>query len=180
MRKICYHVATTLDGFIARADGSIDGFLPGGDHVEDYQSSLAEYDTVIMGRCTYEFGYDYGLEPGARAYPHMQHYIFSRTLNVEAAEGVHIVGENWLEKIDDLRNGEGVDIYLCGGSVFAGWLLDQRRVDRLKLKLNPVVFGAGLKLFSTEKTNFAGFKLTNVKQYESGVMLLDYELTGNR
>lgn len=36
MRKICYHVAVSLDGFIPRRDGSTEGFPPEGDHVEEY------------------------------------------------------------------------------------------------------------------------------------------------
>ncbi len=179
MRQICYHVAVTLDGFIARADGSIDGFPEQGDHVEDYQKSLADYDTVIMGRRTYEFGYAYGLQPGQRAYPHMEHWIFSQTLDVSLADGVHIVRDHWLETIDELRNAKGSDIYLCGGSMFAGWLLSEGRIDRLRLKLNPVLFGKGLPLFSGQDGGVANFEHVNTKSYQSGVVLLDYARTGS-
>lgn len=180
MRDICYHVAVSLDGYIARADGSIDGFPDQGDHVDDYRKSLAEYDTVIMGRRTYEFGYDYDLTPGARAYLNMQHWIFSKTIDVEPADGVHIVRDNWLSTIDDLKMAKGSDIYLCGGSIFAGWLLSQDKIDRLKLKLNPVTFGEGLPLFTCQDADIAAFKLVDTKTYESGVILLDYVRAAHR
>ena len=175
MREICYHVAVTLDGYIARRDGSIKGFPTEGDHNDDYLQALKDYDTVIMGRRTYEFGYDYGLKPGARAYDHMAHWIFSRTIDVPPADGVHIVRDHWLETIDELREQPGTAIYLCGGSVFAGWLLAEDRIDRLKLKLNPVLFGEGLPLFADGCAVTAPFRLISTKQYESGVMLLEYE-----
>lgn len=76
MRKLIYHVATTLDHYIAHEDHSIEGFLQEGDHVTDYVASFQNYDTVIMGKATYEFGYQYGMEPGQPAYPNMKHYIF--------------------------------------------------------------------------------------------------------
>ena len=82
MRKLVYDVATTLDNFIAHEDGSCDGFLSEGEHVTDYLARLAGYDTVVMGRRTYEYGYPYGVVPGQRAplYRHMRHFIFSKTL----------------------------------------------------------------------------------------------------
>ncbi|PKL30446.1 MAG: dihydrofolate reductase, partial [Spirochaetae bacterium HGW-Spirochaetae-10] len=56
MRKLIYHVAVTVDGFIARKNGSVDGFLMQGDHVDAYLEHLKDYDTVVMGRRTYEAG----------------------------------------------------------------------------------------------------------------------------
>ena len=67
MRKIVYYVATSLDGFIANLDQGIEGFV-GGSGVEKYLSDLQGFDTVIMGRKTYEFGYRFGLQPGQPAY----------------------------------------------------------------------------------------------------------------
>ena len=61
MKKLIYHVGTTLDNFICQEDGSIVGFLADGDHIPDYLESLKNYDTVLMGKSTYEFGYGFGL-----------------------------------------------------------------------------------------------------------------------
>lgn len=72
MNKIIYYVATSLDGFIAGMNDDISDFVFDGDGVKKYQSDLQEFDTVIMGRKTYEFGYNYGLEPGQPAYPNMR------------------------------------------------------------------------------------------------------------
>ena len=174
MRKLIYHVATTLDGFIAHKDGSADGFLPEGDHVDDYMKSLQEYDTVIMGRRTYEFGYDFGLKPGQPAYPHMEHYIFSSSLHFEkTAPNVHVVKDNGLAVVKKLKKGEGTDIYLCGGGNFAGFLLKNGLIDELKIKLNPILFGNGIHLFGDYNRNLS-FPLIESKTYDSGVLLLSY------
>lgn len=176
MRKIVYHVATSLDHYIAQKDGSANGFLPEGDHVTEYLASLQDYDTVIMGRHTYEFGYQYGIEPGQPAYPHMQHYLFSKSLQFDnSSPQVEVIAEKQLEFIRTLKEEEGSPIYLCGGGQFAGWLLDNELIDELKVKLNPVVFGSGIPLFGTSH-KAVNLQLKASKTYESGVMLLTYDL----
>ncbi len=67
MPKIVYYVASSIDGFIAGVNDDISGFVPGGSGVEKYLSDLKSFKTVIMGRRTYEFGYQFGLEPGQPA-----------------------------------------------------------------------------------------------------------------
>jgi dihydrofolate reductase len=55
-RKLVYYVATTIDRFIAREDGTADGFVMDGPRIADYLNSLRDYDTVLMGKKTYEAG----------------------------------------------------------------------------------------------------------------------------
>ncbi|MFN7117984.1 MAG: dihydrofolate reductase family protein [Saprospiraceae bacterium] len=179
MRKIVYHVATTLDCFIAQEDHSIAGFLPEGDHIGDYLNHLQHYDTVIMGKGTYEFGYQYGMQPGDAPYPHMEHYIFSKTLHFDKAPNpkVHVVRDRELEFLHQLKQTEGTAIYCCGGAAFAGFLLENRLIDELIIKLNPVLFGKGIPLFASQSP-FATLPLTllDTKTYDSGVLLLTYRL----
>ncbi len=179
MRKIIYHVATTLDGFIAHEDHSIDGFLNEGDHVTDYLAHLKQYDTVIMGKGTYEFGYNYGMQPGDAPYPHMQHYIFSKILHFDKPphEKVHLIREQEIEFLQQLKQTEDTDIYLCGGAAFAGFVLEHQLIDQLIIKLNPVLFGKGIPLFSKmEKFKILPLTLLDMKSYASGVLLLTYQL----
>jgi dihydrofolate reductase len=175
MRKIVYDVAVTLDGFVSHEDGSIDGFLPEGEHVADYLARLARYDTVVMGRKTYEWGYPYGVVPGKRAYAHMRHFIFSRTLRVGPGAEVEVVDRDWEGRVQALKEEDGTDIYLCGGGAFAGSLLDRGLIDRVVVKLNPVVFGHGVRLFGGS-TRKVGLELTASHAYSNGVLLLRYDV----
>ncbi|NJL10634.1 MAG: dihydrofolate reductase [Calothrix sp. SM1_7_51] len=179
MRKVVYHVATTLDNFIAREDGSTVGFFNEGEHVDDYLQSLQEYDTVLMGRATYEYGYQFGVQPGqpSPVYGHMQHYIFSRTLCFEAKcdERVEVIAKNEVEFVKQLKLAPGKDIYLCGGGSFAGFLLENELIDELIIKLNPVIFGSGIGLFGKSKKT-VDLSLISSKEYKSGVLLLTYKL----
>lgn len=81
MRNIVYYVAVSIDGYIEGKNNSTDMFVREKSIVAYYMKDLQNFNTVIMGRKTYEYGYRFGLQPGKAAYPHMQHYIFSETLN---------------------------------------------------------------------------------------------------
>ncbi|WP_128546611.1 dihydrofolate reductase family protein [Larkinella soli] len=178
MRKIVYHVASTLDGYIGNEDGSVDkGFVPEGEHVTEYLESLKSYDTVIMGKATYEFGYQYGMQPGQPPYPWMKHYIFSKTLHFETPpdERVEIIDRDELAFLRQLKAGEGTDIYLCGGGAFAAFLLENELIDQLIVKLNPALLGSGIRLFGTSK-KYVDLTLLDSKPYDTGVLLLTYQI----
>ncbi len=175
MRKIVYYVATSLDGFISGPDGDISGFMQGGDGVEQYQKDLADYDTVIMGRATYEFGYQYGLPPGAKAYPHMEHYIFSDSLKFEGEDVAVNVCKRDIQIVRDLKVQAGTDIYLCGGGIFANWLLQNKLIDIVKIKLNPFLQGEGTPLFAGLKEQYQ-LNLVESARYDGGLQIMTYEL----
>ncbi len=175
MNKIVYYVATSLDGFIAGANDDISLFAHEGKGVEKYFTDLQSFQTVIMGRRTYEFGYKFGLKPGQPAYPHMEHYIFSDSIEIEQlADTVHIEKKS-IERVKEIKEASKTDIYLCGGGVFAGWLLDHGMIDQLKLKLNPIILGEGVPLFGGSKTK-ASFNLIEQEVFEEGLQILTYNL----
>lgn len=178
MRKLVYHVAITLDNYIAHEDGSADGLsgFAEGDHTDDYLESLKGYDTVVMGRSTYEFGYQFGLEPGTSPYPHMRNYIFSKTLNFDTKDSnLTIVDTNALDVIKQLKDEKGTDIYLCGGGKFAGFLAEHDQIDELRIKLYPLIFGKGIRLFGSSEHKMK-LSLSDTKTYQTGAMLLTYRV----
>ena len=165
MKKIIYYVASSIDGFIAGKNDDISLFKSQGKGVEKYLAELANFETVIMGRRTYEFGYQYGLSPGQPAYPHMEHYIFSDTLQIEnLSEKVHIEPRS-IERVKEIRNNSKSNVYLCGGGEFAGWLLENGLIDQLKLKLNPIILGEGIRLFGSSKAK-ANWKLIEYESFD--------------
>ena len=135
----------------------------------------ARFDTVIMGRNTYEFGYAFGLEPGQLAYPHMEHYIFSSGLTFENQHKSLHIKELELKEITKLKQQSGSDIYLCGGGQFAGWLLDHQQIDILKVKLNPLILSDGIKLFGESNSSYQ-LELLDTQLYEYGLQFITYEI----
>lgn len=176
MNKIVYYVASSIDGFIAGDNGEISGFIVKGKGVEQYLDDLKEYKTVIMGRNTYEFGYKFGLKPGAPAYPHMNHFIFSRHLVLDNADNnVKVIRKFDLEEISKIKDNSKTDVYLCGGGCFAGWLLNNEKIDILKLKINPLILGSGIKLFGESIKSYQLSLFDSVK-YDDGLIINSYEI----
>jgi dihydrofolate reductase len=107
----------------------------------------------------------------------MKHYIFSKTLqfNTDHSEQVEVIDKNEIEFIKQLKQASGKDIYLCGGGTFAGFLFDNKLIDELIIKLYPVIFGSGIRLFG-KNTKAIDLSLVKSKEYKTGVLRLTYKL----
>ncbi|MBD1826379.1 dihydrofolate reductase family protein [Microcoleus vaginatus GB1-A2] len=188
MRKLKYYVACTVDGFIARENGSFDFFPMEGEHFADLFDSFPEtipghiqealgipaenkqFDAVLMGRKTYEVGLKVGV---TNPYPSLKQYVFSHTMEASPDENIQIVSHNPVDLVKELKKETGKDIWLCGGGALAATLFSE--IDEMIVKLNPVVIGAGIPLFSRalDPTNL---QLADRKIYSNGFMLLHYRL----
>ncbi|WKN40748.1 dihydrofolate reductase family protein [Tunicatimonas pelagia] len=173
--KIVYYVATSIDGFIAGSHNDISSFFYEGEGVEKYKSDLSGFDTVLMGRKTYEVGFKFGLKPGSKAYPGMRNYIFSEHLYLEnCEEGVHVCSMD-ANLIKEIRKTSTKDIYLCGGGMLAAWLLQHGQVDEVRIKINPIILGTGVKLFSNLDRTWK-LHLTNQESFDEGMTILSYDV----
>ena len=177
MRNIVYYVAASLDGFISGPDGDISGFngTAESDGIIKYFDDLKNFDTVIMGRNTYEFGYKFGLKPGERAYPHMEHFVFSNSLQFRSPENAVKVIKPEIEIMKEIKGKNGTDIYLCGGGQFAGWLLDHGMIDQIIVKLNPIILSEGIQMFGSSKRKVY-LELIESKTYSHGLQLIQYHV----
>ncbi len=170
MQTVSYHVATSVDGFIAEADGSFDRFLLAGEHVKDYLAALQEYGSVIMGRRTYQVALDMGvMDP----YPHLDTYVFSRSMGESPHPHVRLVTGDLAQFVATLRSQDGKGIYLSGGGHVAAQLLREQLIDELVVKINPIVFGTGIRLFEGEAA-FARLVHIATKVFVNGVVVCTY------
>jgi dihydrofolate reductase len=172
-RKLIYYVAVTLDGFIADARGQFPLAQMEGEHASDYLQQLKEqFDCVLMGRRTYEVGLAMGVTD---PYPQLHSYVFSRSLQRSPSARVSLVREGMQSCVADLKAKDGKSIYLCGGGELASQLLDANLVDEIWLKLNPLLYGAGMGLVPLIKEPRA-LRLLECKPYATDVVLLKYAL----
>lgn len=177
MQPIIYDVAVSADGFISGPSADISKFPHQGQVVDDYMERLQTYSCAIMGRATYEFGYGFGLEPGANPYPHMNCVVFSKSIDLPADAVVEVVRDDAAGRIEDLRRSSAGPIYLCGGGQFAGWLLASGKIDLLRLKRAPIFLGGGTRLFGDHVGGFVP-RLRSSRLYDDGVLFQEFELTG--
>jgi dihydrofolate reductase len=189
MRKLVYYVAGTIDGFIAGSDGADPTgtiFEIDGDHMPVMTAEYPEtvpthmraplgidapnrhFDTVLMGRSTYQPGLDLGV---TSPYAHLRQCVFSTTITESPDPDVEIVSGDPIEKVRELKQEDGKDIWLCGGGKLAAAV--EPEIDELRIKLNPVAIGTGIPLFDGE---FAPqrFRLADSRAFESGMIFLTY------
>ncbi|WP_019181996.1 dihydrofolate reductase family protein [Microbacterium yannicii] len=187
MRELTYYVGMTLDGFIAGPSDEVD-FYPLADDHSAYMNGLypevvpthvrqavgiddapnRTFDTVIMGRRTYEPALQVGI---TSPYAHLRQVVVSRTLNSSVEAAVEIVRDDPRARVRELKDEDGLGIYLAGGGRLAGELLPE--IDRLIVKKYPVVAGSGLPAF------VAGFAptqldLEDVRSFSNGCAVLSY------
>lgn len=172
MRRVKYYLAASLDGFIAHKDGSYGGFLVEGEHVADFIESYNQFDTVLMGRATYEEGLKAGVTD---PYPMLKSYVFSRSMKASPDARVKLVSENAGGVVRKLKSETGKDIWLCGGGNFAATLFAENLIDEILLKLNPLLLGSGIPLFAGGIRQTA-LELISSKTYDSGVVVLQYRV----
>lgn len=188
-RKLVYYVAITIDGFIARKDGSFDGFLFQGEHFADLIRDFPEtfpahlrpmfgvaeeirnFDTVLMGRNTYEAGIREGI---TNPYKPLRQYVISASMQQSPDPAVTLHRDSPVELVRKLKAEPSTKhIWLCGGAKLAATLLPE--IDELILKINPVVIGAGIPLFDGVTTTLPA-TLTGHKVYPNGFVLAKYNL----
>ena len=188
MRKLVYYVACTVDGFIAREDGSFDFFPSEGDqyaflfsefpetipaHLRDALGVDGEnkhFDTVLMGRGTYEVGSVLGI---TSPYPHMRQIVVSRSMAAPPDPAIELVGDDVVGAVRRLKQEEGLDVWLCGGADPASALY--REIDELMLKVNPVALGRGLPLFGGVEAP-VGLEFVANRIFDSGFMFNHYRV----
>ncbi len=170
MRKLKYHVATTVDGFLAREDDSYDFFPQEGDHITEYLASFATYDTILMGRRTYELALKVGVTD---PYPALETYVFSRSMKQSPNPRVKLVSEDAVGVVRRLKEQPGKVIYLCGGGDLASTLFAEGLIDEVLIKFNPVLLGAGIPIVARLK-EVVRLEPRSTKVYNNGVLLLQY------
>ncbi|MDY6784479.1 MAG: dihydrofolate reductase family protein [Cyanobacteriota bacterium] len=188
MRKLIYYIACTVDGFIAREDGRFDFFPTEGEHLAYLVSEFPEtipvhlqnelgvtrtnkhFDIVVMGRRTYEVGTNVGIR---NPYPQMRQIVFSHTMSDQPDAAVELVREDAIGTIRQLKQEDGLDIWLCGGAELASALYSE--IDELMLKVNPVAIGVGLPLFGRVEA-LRRFDLVANQVFNNGFMLNHYSV----
>ena len=141
MRKIVYSVAMSVDGYIAAADGGYDWIAP--DPAFDFGALYARFDTLLMGRKTFELMEKQGMSPASMG---MKAVVVSTTLTKTKLKGVTFVSSGVNEAVAALKAEAGKDIWLFGGAVLFRSLLDAGLVDSIELSTVPVLLGGGMKL----------------------------------
>ncbi|WP_067464670.1 dihydrofolate reductase family protein [Actinomadura macra] len=136
-------IATSLDGYIARADGDIEWLTSRGEQASDagYEEFAAGIDTLVMGRGSYEKVLTFGAWP----YAGKRVVVLSTRLPEDADPRITVVRD--LDAlVKDLAAHGARHVYADGGRVVQAFLR-AGLLDDLTVTTIPVLLGGGLPLF---------------------------------
>lgn len=138
-------IATSLDGFIARANGDIDWLTSRAQSAGDtgYDDFMAGIDTVVLGRNTYEQVIGFG--PDQWPYGGRQVAVLSTRLDpqVDPRVTVHRDLAGLVQRLLDL---DAKHVYVDGGKTIQTFLRSGL-LDALTITTAPVLLGTGMSLF---------------------------------
>ncbi|WP_105114809.1 dihydrofolate reductase family protein [Streptococcus suis] len=173
-RRLVLNIAMSLDGFIARTDGSYDWIV--GQGTNQYDTALQfdnpaffnACDTVIMGRKSLE---DCPLEM-VEGYQNKQFIIASRRAQTDY-DNVRFV-QDIVAEIERLKAEEGSDIWLFGGAGLVQTCLEAKLIDHFIIGIIPTILGEGISLFDKLSDEQ---KLTLVETtVTDGIAMLRYDV----
>lgn len=168
-RRIRYQVAASLDGFVAGPHGEAD-WIPMDPDI-DFGALFAQFDTLLMGRRTYEGMVSQGQSGGGFG---MKTVVVSRTLKAQDHPGVTVIADGLAGAVATLKSKPGKDIWLFGGGELFRSLASLGMVDRVEVALVPVVLGGGIPL-APPPMDRVRLRLDGHRLYKkSGIMLLEY------
>ena len=197
MRKIVVLSFITLDG-VMQAPGGPDedptgGFKYGGwtagywdDILGDVMGQqMAEPFDLLLGRKTYEIFAAYWPYvksddpngPIADKFNSAKKYVASTTLEKLDWNNSTLLEGDTVQEIKNLKQQNGPELQVHGSGNLIQTLLKHDLVDEFRLKIFPITFGTGKRLFS-DGTIPAGFKLVDSKTSTTGVIVATYERAG--
>jgi dihydrofolate reductase len=169
MRETVLYIASSLDGYIAKADGDVTWLedYPNPEQTDyGYAAFLSGCDTLVMGSGTYRAVLSFGID---WPYADKQVYVVSRdpSLEISTPGTTRLSGvEDWLRVCNSLPE-NGKNCWLLGGGQLIRSFLQTGALNRIMLTQFPVLLGSGIPLFP-DAFPMQYWKTVNSQAYTSG------------
>lgn len=176
-RRVILRMQMTLDGFVARPDGTLDwmwdAFTPA--VMADIVDETTRSSTQLMGRVAYKGQVEHwpdSTEEIASLINDIEKIVFSTTLTEPLSwSNARLAEKDLAAVVADLKARPGGDIVVVGGAALARAAVRERLIDEYHLIVHPVAIGHGLAPFGSDTR----LRLVDSCVYESGVMRLTYQ-----
>jgi dihydrofolate reductase len=173
LRKVTFGGACSLDCYFARKDDSVDWLMWSAEAGEIMADYWKRFDTVVMGRRTYEVGLKMTKGKG-NPYAGTKTYVFSRTLPPKKGE-LEILAADPVGFIEELKRQPGKEICIMGGGEFARPLLEAGVIDEIGFNIQPILLGSGIPLFHEMKRQI-DLELLDCRRFKNGCVYVLYRV----
>lgn len=167
-------IAMSLDGYIARTDGTIDWLtsIPNPDQGDyGYAELINRIGTIIMGRKTYESLLGFGIP---WPYEEFTTYIVTQNSGYEVQSPNTFTFTNNVKKyVTQLQQDSDKDIWIVGGSQLIQTMLQCDLIDEMIISVIPTMIGEGIPLFLPTSIS-RDWNLVKTKHFNTGVVNLTY------
>ena len=170
MARVRFYVATSIDGFIADREGSVDWLAPYDARLYGYDRFIAEVGALIMGRRTYELIFAIGENWPYEGKPV---YVLTSSHLGDAPEGVVPTTRGIRAALQMARERTRNDVWIVGGAVTMQSALEEGLVDVVEIFLVPVLLGAGLNLLN-DLARRPTLVFDSIEAFPDGVVKLRY------
>jgi dihydrofolate reductase len=177
--RIKLYIACSLDGFIAREDGSIDWLNEYENNAKTdygYSEFYVSIGTVLMGRKTYEQVLGFGEWP----YKEKKVYVFTRQKEpLKREKNVEFISGDIGEFVCQLKEKAEQDLWIVGGSQLIKVFLKENLIQDFVIFIVPIILGSGIPLFDHIGKEI---RLTtgNLEKYENGLVRIDYKIEDDK
>jgi dihydrofolate reductase len=179
-------MAASLDGFIARQDGSVD-WLETSDEFADgetmdpafVESFLKSIDCYVMGSRTYETALRFETQGHGWAYGDKPTFVLTTRDLPRTRDAVEFYSGDLAQLVNGRLRPTFRSIWVVGGGAVAGQCLRRGLADELYYSILPIVIGDGIPFFASLDKDVP-LHLVAVKAYKSGMVELRYEVQRNR
>ena len=180
--RVTIHMVASLDGFIARRDGSVDWLetsdsFEGGDTLapEYVQAFLKTIDCYVMGSRTYETALDFEAKGLGWSYGDKPTYVLTSRKLRKIRETVEFYSGDLALLIDERLKPSFRNIWFVGGGRVSGECLRLGLADEVRYSIMPILIGDGISFFQ-ELDKDVALHLVEVKAYKSGMVALRYDV----
>jgi dihydrofolate reductase len=177
--KVTIHMVSSLDGFIAKKDGSISWMETSdkyeqGVNGEDPEEFIKTIDCYVMGSRTYEHALELSLTFGW-AYGDVPTFVLTHRDLPSEKESVEFYSGDLNKLVNDRLKPNYRNIWLVGGAMLAKDFIRLNLADDIRIVIIPIILGGGT-LFFDYVGQEQSLHLKDVTAYKNGMVELWYEI----
>jgi dihydrofolate reductase len=184
--RVTIHMAASLDGFIARKDGSVD-WLETSDEFADgetmdpgfVEAFLKTIDCYVMGSRTYETALRFEAQGSGWAYGDKPTFVLTTRDLPRTRDTVEFYSGDLAQLVNGRLRPKFRTIWFVGGGAVSAECLRLGLADEVRYSILPILIGEGIPFFDKLDGDIA-LHLAEVKAYKSGMVELRYEVRAHR